>query len=156
MRYFELSQDLDVPFRAGIVNTIKIGGYDEAKQGDFYKLDNAIVSLVDSEALDSTPDILDRQLFMIKGAVKEVFDMFLPRIQYKHCIMTERVKKRYERYYIPLLEVFGEDDSIETVAEGRHIFRIVNEQKNMVVASLEVIEALLRRNPIGVKTDVLF
>lgn len=156
MRYFRISQDRDVPGSVRLSGVNNIGGYHEARGGDLSKLDRAIASLVDYNALNSCPDILDHDLFMVKGAVKQVFDMFLPRVQYKHCVMAERDGKRHEQYYIPLFDVLDESEAQEAMTQNRPIFCFFKGSREIwVVASVEVIEAVLRRNPAGIKISVI-
>ena len=154
MKYFKLSQDKRIPYSVLLTNTTRIGGYNESKDGYLSDLDRVIASAVNSSPINFYPDILDRQLYMIKGAVKEVFDLFLPEIRYKHCVMIDKPEKRCERYYIPLLDVF---DLSEGCAHGNHIFRMRNTEgaKIEIVASLEVVEAILRRKPEGVRVESL-
>ena len=156
MRYFRISQNQDIPGSVSLREVNNIGGYHEARGGDLSKLDSAIVSLVDYIALDSCPDIHDRDIFMVKGAVKQTFDMFLPQIQYKHLVITERDGKRYEQYYIPLLDVLDKSEIQEAMIQDRPIFCFLKGSKEVwVVVSLEVIEAVLRRNPMGIRIDVI-
>ena len=53
---------------------------------------------------------------MIKDTVKDAFDLFLPGLEYKYCIMLDSPQERYEQYFIPVLEVL---DMQEGVARGR-------------------------------------
>lgn len=155
MRYFKLSQDRDIPGGVSLSGVNSIGGYHEARSGDLSMLDNAFVSHVDYNSLNSCPDILDLDLFMVKGAVKQVFDMYIPKSQYKHCILTERDGKKHEQYFIPLLDLVDVGEGLEAAAQDKQIFRIISSNERMVVVSLEVIEAVLRRSPMGVRVDVI-
>jgi len=152
MRYFKLGQDRRIPHSVLLTNTNRIGGYEESKGGHLSDLDRVIASTVNSSPINFYPDILDRQLYMVKGAVKEVFDLFLPEIRYKHCVLLDKPEKKHERYYIPMLDVFEVNAGR---ARGLHIFRIKNTKEIEVAASLEVVEAILRRNPIGVRIETL-
>ena len=100
MRYFRLEQDKRIPYGVTLNKLADIGGYYESKGGDLSGLDRVIVSYVNSSPINFYPDILDRQIFMIKGAVKEVFDVFLPELEYKHCVFLDNPYDRYEEYFI--------------------------------------------------------
>jgi len=155
MIYFKISQDLDASGSIRLTGENNIGGYHEARSGDLTRLDNAIVSLVDYNSLKNCPDILDRQLYMVRGAVKQVFDIFMPSIEYKHCVFTERDGESHEQYYIPMLEVLNVNEALQAMEQHRPFFRVVVSRERVVVVSLEVVEAMLRRNPVGIKIDVI-
>lgn len=148
MKYFKLGQDNRIPYGVLLTGVNRIGGYYESKGGNLSSLDKVIVSFVNSSPINFYPDILDRQIFMIKGAVKEVFDLFLPELEYKHCVMLDNPEKRYEQYFIPVLDVL---DMQEGLMREKHIFRIAGTKEIEVAASLEVVEAMLRRKSIGVR-----
>jgi len=150
VRYFKLRQDERLP------NSVRLtGDYHEARNGDLSNVDSVIVSLVNSSPLNFYPDIISGQLFMVKGAVKQVFDMFLPKMQYKHCVMIDEPENKYEQYYIPVLDVFDVSEVSKAVASGRQIFRVISPRERAVVASLAAVEAVLRRSPAGIKIDAI-
>jgi len=146
--FFKLGQDNRVPYGVLLTDLSNIGGYYESKKGDLTQLDDAFVSLVRPSPVNFYPDILDRQLFMIKGAVKEVFDMFMPDLEYKHCCLIDNVNEKYEEYFIPVLDVLDWDMATEG---KRHVFRLACASEVHVVASVEVVEAVLRRKAVGVE-----
>ena len=155
MRYFKLGQDQRIPYAVLLTGINTIGGYFESKGGDLSKLDDVIVSFVHSSPVNFYPDILDRQLFMIKGAVKEVFDLFSPELEYKRCFMIDPYYNTCERYYIPILGVVDCLSVRYDNRKDRHIFRIANAKETTVVAALDVIEALLRRNAEGIRIGLV-
>ena len=146
MRYFKLGQDRRIPNAVLLSNLNSIEGYYEYKRGNVKLLDDSFVSVVNPGQVVCYPDILDRQIFMIKGPVKEVFDIFVPELEYKHCCFLDRTKRAYEQYYVPMLDAMGFKAGI---GSGRFVFRNDDSSDFEVVASLEVIEALLRRRPAG-------
>ena len=152
MKYYKLGQDQRIPYGVLLTNINAIDGYYESKNGNLSALERVIASYVNSSPVNFYPDILDRQIFMIKGAVKEVFDLFLSDIQYKHCILIDRPEKRHEQYYIPILDVCSVN---EGSGQGKHIFRISDTKEIEVAASLEAIEAILRRKPTGVRITAI-
>jgi len=98
VKYFKLSQDRRIPYSVLIGDTSRIDGYYESKAGDLSGLPNVIVSYVNPSAANFFPDISDRQIYMVKGAVKEVFDLFLSDLAYKHCCMLEMGTDQYDIY----------------------------------------------------------
>jgi len=148
MKYYKLEQDRRIPNSVLLADLSGAGGYYNSKGTDLSGLGRAIVSSVISSTRNFYPDILDRHIFMVKGAVKEVFDLFLPELDYKHCCLLDKPNDRYDMYYIPMLDVV---DMQEGAAQGRHVFRIAKKNEIMFVASLEVVEAVLRRKPAGIR-----
>jgi len=148
VKYFKIGQDRRIPYGVMLTHLDRISGYSDSKKGSFSSLDYVIVSTIDSSPINFYPDILDRQIIMIKGAVKDVFDLFLPVLEYKHCCLVDRDNDRCDVYYIPTLEVL---DVQEGVAQCRHIFYSFEKKEIEIIASLVVIEAILRRKPIGVR-----
>jgi len=152
MTYYKLGQDQRIPYSVLLTELSKIGGYFDSESGDLSTLDKVIVSVVSSSPINFYPDILDRQIFMIKGAVKEVFDMFLPELAYKHCVLLDKPEKRSEQYFIPVLDMFDMQGGLQ---RGKHIFRIADSKEKEVAASLEAVEAILRRAPEGVRISAI-
>lgn len=150
MKYFKIGQDRRIPYGVLLTNLNNIGGYYESKKGELTPLDDVIVSFVNSSPINFYPDILDRQIFMIKDSVKEVFDLFMPELEYKHCCLLDNPNDRYGIYYIPMLDVLDIKDGI---TQSRNIFRIADTKEIEVSVSLDVIEALLRRKPTGIRTS---
>ena len=148
MKYFRLSQDHRISYGVTLKGLDRIAGYYEAKKGDLSCLDNRIHLSISSSPLNYYPDILDTHIFMVKDVLKTVFDLFLPYLKYKECFLLEKKAAGYNLYYIPFLDIIEKDVGI---ARGIHIFRLAEAKEIQVVASLEVIEAVLRRRPSGVR-----
>ena len=146
MKYFSLGQDHRIPNGVLLTNLNNINGYYEYKKGNPSMLDDSFVSPVNSSPINFYPDILDRQIFMVKGTVKEVLDIFMPEMEYKYCCLLDETNSVYENYCIPMLH---EVDIHLGDELGLHIFRNENAKNIEVLTSLEFVEALLRRNPIG-------
>jgi len=148
VKYFKIGQDRRIPYGVMLTHLDRIDGYSDTKKGNFSSLDYVIVSTINLSPINFYPDILDRQIIMVKGAVKDIFDIFLPELEYKHCCLVDNNYERYDVYYIPLLDVFNIQEGI---AQGRHLFYSIEMKEIEVLASLEVIEAILRRKPMGVR-----
>ena len=148
MKYFKLSQDHRIPYGVTLKGLDRIAGYYEAKKGDLYGLNNHITLWVSSSPLNYYPDILDSHIFMIKDVLKSVFDLFLPHPRYKKCFLFDKKTEEFELYHIPFLDIVEKDAGM---AQGLHIFRIAESKEIQIAASLEVIEAVLRRRPTGVR-----
>lgn len=167
MMYFRLMQEDRIPYGVLLTQLDQIGGYRAAVTGSLRELDRVIVSTVNPSKLNFYPDVLDRQLFLIKGDVKKVFDLFLREVEYKFCCLLDDETAQHEYYYIPLLDLvpcLSEKSTSnptgskvskvvleEQLIKGKHIFRVSNTKDTVVVVSLAAAEALLRKKPIGIR-----
>ena len=129
-----------------MTNLNAIAGYYEYKRGNASALDDSFVSFVTSSPVNFYPDILDRQIFMVKDVVKDVIEMFMPDMVYKSCCLIDERNNKYEQYHIPMLDTVGMQHGMEW---GYYIFRNKDLNNVEVFASLEIVEALLRRKPKG-------
>jgi hypothetical protein len=129
-----------------MTNLNAITGYYEYKRGNASALDDSFVSFVTSSPVNFYPDILDRQLFMVKDVVKDVIDMFMPDMVYKNCCLIDERNNKYEQYHIPMLDTVGMQQGMEW---GHYVFRNKDSDNIEILASLELVEALLRRKPTG-------
>ena len=148
MKHFSLEQDKRIPYGVLLTQLNNIYGYYESKKGNLTSLDRAIISFVNSSPINFYPDVLDRQIFMIKGVVKEVFDLFLPELEYKHCCLLDNPNRKHELYFIPIL---SSRSVLADAEKNDYIFRLVNERDSKVIISIEVAEAILRRKPTGIR-----
>ena len=146
MRYFKLGQDTRMPNGVLLTDINSIHGYFEYRKCNAFALESFFVSIVHSSPVNYYPDILDRQIFMVKGAVKDVMNVLVPDMEYKHCCLVDDANDVFERYHVPMLPTM---DVQEGVADALPIFRVADESKLDVLASLEFVEALLRRKPKG-------
>ena len=145
MEYFKIGQDRRLPYSV-MPEMSGAGGFKESKSGDISQLDDITVLQTDSGQENFYPDILDRQIFMIKGVVKDVFEMFLPGMTYKHCYLNE--ENKCEQYIIPELDILDIQTGVD---EGLYIFRRADTKDIEVIISLEAAEAVLRRKPAGIR-----
>jgi len=146
MKYFNICQDVRIPYSVLMTNLNAIAGYYEYKRGNASALDDSFVSFVTSSPVNFYPDILDRQIFMVKDVVKDVIEMFMPDMVYKSCCLIDERNNKYEQYHIPMLDTVGMQHGMEW---GYYIFRNKDLNNVEVFASLEIVEALLRRKPKG-------
>jgi len=146
MRYFNICQDKRIPYGVLLLGLNSIGGYYEYKKGNISALEDSFVSSVNSSPVNFYPDILDRQIFMVKGAVKETIDIFIPDIRYKHCCLIDEQNSNYEQYYIPMFDIAEMHTGIQS-----RLYMFCREDSGdiEVLASLEFVEALFRRTPTG-------
>ena len=146
MKYFKLEQDKRIPYGVLLTGLEAIHGYYEYRKGNDTILEHSFTSFVNSSVVNFYPDILDRQIFIVKCVVKDVIDIFLPEVEYKFCCLIDEPNNIYEQYLIPMLYTV---DIKTGIASGHHIFRNKETEGIEVIASLEFVEALLRRKPMG-------
>jgi len=150
MMYFKLGQDRQRPHSVMINTKYPIRGFREARDGDLSALDNVLAPFVHTSPINYYPDILDFEFYMIKGAIKDVFELFYPNMELKHCVLIDKPEKKYTQYFIPHLDLFDFELGIKF---GSHIFRLKNARQIEVAVSLDVVEAILRRKPNGIMIE---
>ena len=146
MKYFKLEQDKRIPYAVLLKGLDAINGYYEYRKGNDNILEYSFTSLVNSSVANFYPDILDRQIFMVKSVVKDVIDLFMPDVEYRFCCLIDEPNNIYEQYLIPMLHTVDINTGIVC---NHHIFRNKDAEDIEVIATLEFVEALLRRKPIG-------
>jgi len=152
MTYFNLCQDTRIPNGVLLTDINKIHGYFEYKNCNASELDGFFVSMVNPSPVNFYPDILDRQIFMVKDSIKDVIDLFIPDMDYKHCCLIDDPNNSFVQYYIPMLDITDEEVGIES---NLPIFRVADNNKLVIVASLDFVEAVLRRQPVGCRINLL-
>ena len=161
--YFVLKQDLY--YRTGIQAPIR-SYYEYSKkvqQGDYTGLEIPEVIVVEPGEFNLYPEILSRQVFMVKQSILDVILLFNKNMKYSMKYVMDRKYKKMHPYFIPFLQTV---DCLSTKAEiasgGKlskavlnakkiqketHIFQLDKLQKNTIVVSTALLEAILRRKP---------
>lgn len=89
---------------------------------------------------------------MVKDVVRDVIEMFMPDMVYKSCCLIDERNNKYEQYHIPMLDTV---DMLGGMEWGYYIFRNRDSDNIEILASLELVEALLRRKFIGCKIKII-
>ena len=171
MRYFQLHHDKRK--ESGLIFTGAFKkGVDEAMLGDLSLLEElTLMKALTNEGRYFT-ELIDRQVFMFKKSIKEIFDMYQPDLTYKDfCIMDSEKATLYEYYQAPAIKVvpamsdksvlFGASETklfMDKMAvkelDGLDIFRLATPNRHLydqyIIVSLPVAESLMRRKIPGI------
>lgn len=167
MDYFWLRQDHRKPGTCAIEEFSNIPDYVKVLQGNVAALEDMTVLNVLPGQIQDCPDLLDGQLLMVRGVVREVFGLFLPSLEYRDVCLLDPTTQEHVYYEVPLL---GAVDcySNESVANlnasviqelaldksklpQEHIVRLAKVNAQVIVITLATAEAILRRKPVGVQ-----
>lgn len=165
MDYFRLEQDKRLPFNIWIRRVMMLEGIHTAMRNDYSGLKDMNAVEVTGDSYGEYPDVFDKQLFLIKGGVKDSFDLHIPHISYKEFFLIDKTHKSYERYYAPVLPVIeslseqsecSADKSVVARAVLRKnclpeesIFQVGGVADRVIIVRLDAAESILRRSPKG-------
>lgn len=167
MDYFRLGQDRRIPYSVLLQGTPDIPNIQNAMHGDIVGLEEMTIVTVSSSTFNAYPNILDRQLFLVKEEIKEVFTYFAPQMQYRSFCLLDTENAVFNYYFAPDIElVYCFDESstynlnksvIQKVVlkkeqvKDRDIFRLKEVNDCVVIVSLPVAESLMRRKIEGLR-----
>jgi len=166
MRYFRLQ--LDQYEKSGLVIhglPNKKGGR-EALDGDLSNLDLLTVISAHSQNGKIYPELLVSPVLMFKETIKEVFDLYIPDLEYKNFCLLDEYNKEHVYYTAPALKaanVISDKSERINLSDGKilldkkaleelhglEIFRL-GEIRDFVIVALPVAESLLRRKIPGI------
>ena len=163
MEYFRLRQDPRVP-NCAVMQLKNIRNYREAVRGNVTALPRMSATYVNSSKINVYPDLLDRQLFMVKDNLLEVFMQFVQKIEIRDICLLDNLLDVQEIYHIPNLEIVDciAESSEQGViildsdaVEDRDLFRAASKSDGpaVVIVSLLLAESILRRSPTGVMLE---
>lgn len=117
------------------------------------------------------PDVMDQQMYLVSQPMHDLLSAFMPNINYRIICFLEYERKVFNYYYAYLFEPLdcfstkseaNKDRSrisklmLRKNAVGDHdIFKLSGVNCHVVVVSLPVAEAILRRNLIGYKLETV-
>lgn len=112
-------------------------------------------------------DLIDRQLFLISGALKHAFSLYVPKLKYKKVVVVNSPQNMQQTYYLPIFMPIDSlsEQSIMTPDKQRvkhliikqsaigstAIFKVQHKFENIVIVRLDAAESILRRNLQGIK-----
>ena len=167
VRYFRLRQDERNESGLIMVGSSEKRGVREAGLGNMSLLEDLTVIKAYTFKGRLFKELLHRQVFMFKSGIKEVFDLYLPELEYRSfCIIDLDDEKILEYYHAPILKVAATlspkserpslasgklylDKKLVQELDGLDIFRMAEPEKCIIV-SLPVAESLLRRKLPGI------
>lgn len=134
----------------------------EVQKGDYSGLDNFKVTTVRPGEFNEYPDIISRQVFMVRQKILDAILLFDKSINYGTRYLMDMEYKVMHPYFIPHLQPIDCLSSKAEISHGSlkkavlstakikeetHIFQIGNLDDNTVVVSTALLEAILRRKP---------
>jgi hypothetical protein len=112
-------------------------------------------------------DLLDIQLFMVSTKLRKLLAMYEPELIFKRISIIDYSNGRNEIYWLPILEdvdciapqsEFNRDKSVllkialnEAAINDQSIFRLAGVATPYIVARLDLVESILRRDFEGIK-----
>lgn len=117
-------------------------------------------------------DIILNPFFMVSKELKKLLSIFEPNLKYKEIFLIDSKNKKMEQYFIPLLDKldclsetseFNLDKTIvkkgiinEKKIEDKAIFMIDNMKSQQIIMRMDLVEAILRRDYLGVRFKELY
>ncbi|HEX3075530.1 MAG TPA: hypothetical protein VHQ24_01540 [Lachnospiraceae bacterium] len=155
-RFKDLHRHLDV-------RDITMGGY--------YKIPKRMLFRIEEDRDTMFVDILATPIFLLTEKIKKLLSMFEPNLNFKEFILLDQGHGRTETYYMPTLE---EIDCLSEKSEfsrmhselarivldrekiqDKAIFTIAGVDRRYVIARLDVIESMIRRDATGYRITEL-
>ncbi|MCM1425636.1 MAG: hypothetical protein NC118_03445 [Eubacterium sp.] len=150
MKYYIIETDKKNPLPdiSGIFSQIPIRYLTleyEHKLEDYYVLE---MKTGDETLL---PDIFTSPFLMVKRDIFKVIMMYMPEIKIKYMSLVDSEKKQCETYVVPILDIVEGKTIEETDFSKKMLFYVSGVSERFVVARLDLLESILRRNAIGLK-----
>lgn len=171
MDYFLVKQDSRYQNTPEVLNTMSEIDRRYINREDEHKIRNEIGLFVKSSDFNIYLDIMDRQLFLVSEKVKKVFERYDEDMIFKIIALIDYEKHMQHIYYLP---IFEEVEALSEKAEygfnkmvinkivldkekikEKKIFKLKEGDKNRIIARLDVVESLLRRELDGVAFERL-
>lgn len=162
MEYFWLRQDhrcLHTPVMKDF--------YNKMSRRDFrvetaHQIPERNIMFCDADNKLEFADILDGQLFLVSKTVKQVFQMYERNLTFKFFCLLNNRSGEYANYYAPILPFIdclskGGSGSRNSIVLNRAaiasapVFRVENQDREIVVVRLDLAESLLRRRLRGLE-----
>lgn len=166
MKYFILQTDPQMNEAPNIINWF--GAIDKRNicRSQSYKLSmRQILYIAPQKSLFFT-DIITSPLFLVTNMVKKVVEMYDAKTVYKQIILLDRKHKQSCVYYLPILEhvmclspesIVSKDKStiiqpvlLKSAVEDKSIFFVGDVSNTYVIARLDFVESILRRDACGI------
>lgn len=160
MEYYQISQDQAVTQIPSITVSRSLRK-DELILACRHKISDPIILNTKISDLTKFPDILDRDYFLISESLKELFDLYDSKIDYRVVALCDTENIRQAIYFMPLFDpipclgsrtAFNLDRSViksmvlqhEPISNKR-IFRVSFGIRPIVIVRTDVAESVMRR-----------
>lgn len=170
MKYFRIQQDTRGISALIIRGLMALPNYHKILQGDMSFFPDFVTLPVESKASNVYTDILSEQIFIVKEQIFDLMMLLNSSLRYKTLFLSDYKYNEQHFYYVPLLPVLDclsdssqyKSGNIEEKIIIRKLDRypdmfIVkptgNKKDRIVIVALPLAEAILRRNPMGVRFE---
>lgn len=170
MRYFFIEAEKQIVNAPMIINWTNKVDARNLKWGSYHKIEPRTLLEIKSNRETVFPDILSMPFFLISKNIKDVLSIYEPNMGFKEFLLADFKYELVNQYFLPQLEEFdclsqesqlNLDRSVITKAildesniGDKCLFSIANVKNRYVVARLDFLESMIRRNAIFKFTEL--
>lgn len=165
MRYYWIKEDKNYTPAPQIKNWFGAFDIRKLKPGYYKEIPKRMLFYIERNPNTIFTDILVFPFFLVSEKIKDCLQLFEPNLEFKEFILLDRSNRKAQEYFLPQLSElscltknsqFNLDHSklnyIELNPEEikeKAIFTLAEVKSRYVIARLDVIESMLRRNAKG-------
>ena len=165
MKYFLIEMDKAIAYAPNIINWYKNIDINSINKGEFYKVPYRTLLEIENNPNTVFVDIISSPFFLVTKEVSKILSKFEPNLGYKQIILLDKSNQIVKQYFMPILEEYdclsdqselNIDKSVIKNAvidlskvKDKCLFKIGGVKNKYVVARLDFIESILRRNAFG-------
>jgi len=164
MRYFFITQDVSLPGAISYRDFDITGGSCLFTKKDADRLNDTVALYLSGSGKEARWDFLQRPVTMFSQRFQDIIDAYEPGILFKDVVLIHKENVLQYRYVQTLMEPIDAAGSrtqyypngtvkrlvLDPAKIGRHnLFLLGGKQRKDPVASLALVESLLRRKPTG-------
>lgn len=165
MRYYWIKEDKNYTPAPQIKNWFRAFDIRKLKPGYYKEIPKRMLFYIEGNPNTIFTDIIVSPFFLVSEKIKDCLQLFEPNLEFKEFILLDRNNRKAQEYFLPQLSEqncltknseFNLDHSklnyIELNPEEikeKAIFTLAEVKSRYVIARLDVIESILRRNAKG-------
>ena len=168
MRYFFMKQDISLPCAISYRDFDITGGSHVFTKEDAERLNNSVVLYLLGNGKEAKWDFLQRPVTMFSQRFQDIIDAYEPDIIFKEVVLSHKESAQQFRYVQTLMEQidavgsqteYYPNGSVKrlvldgTKIKRHNLFFVNGAQRKDPVASLALVESILRRKPIGIRFE---
>lgn len=128
------------------------------KKGMAYNIPKWTILEIKNNSETIFTDILSYPFFIVSEMVKEVIEFYDSTMEWKRLILFDKLNQVNQLYYLPILEeinLFEKENKEHLMLSMEQeknlpVFKVNKRKNSGIVVRLDLIESILRRNPIGI------
>jgi len=164
MRYFFITQDTGLPCAIQYRDFDIKGGRQLFLKEDAARLNDTVALYLAGTGREAAWDFLQRPVAMFSQRFQDILDAYEPGLVFKDVVLIHKENALQYRYVQALMDQIDATGSqteyypngtvkhlvLDSTKTGRHnLFLLEGKQRKDPVASLALVESLLRRKPLG-------